>query len=224
MQKLGYFKIERRQTMLKNNILTHKILPIISLTFFILFIFTINCFATDNNYYQESDIPKCFDIANEYLKDNNITYCNYVICYEVDTKNGGYAINLLFLTDPNASCFIAYSNTPRLRTTHTYLIQFNKQADFVIANFVNRNSAINTDWSLATDIKYSSCDINNYDNTIFFQKTPLLQGIQVVGITQMKEIPKVIIQIMKMIIPIGLVVLSIFLIIYLIRLVILRAM
>lgn len=59
------------------------------------------------------------------------------------------------------------------------------------------------------------------NNDIFFRATPL-QGVQVVEITQVEEIPKAITQILKTIIPIGLLILSIFLGIFLIRLVILR--
>lgn len=73
------------------------------------------------------------------------------------------------------------------------------------------------------DYILSNNDIYNENNTIFFQKTPLFKGVQVVEITQVEEIPKAITETMKTIIPIGLVGLSIFLMIYLIQLVISRA-
>lgn len=208
--------------MLKNNILAHKFLLIIVFAFFILFIFTIDCFATDN-YYQESDIPKCFDIATKYLKDNNIKYYNYFVCYEIDTTNGGYAINFLFLISNDCTCYIESGENPRIVSNHTYLIQFHKEANYNISNLVLKDYSSTTKWNYAKDIKYSSFDIMNSNGTIFFQKTPLLQGVQVVGVTQVEEIPKAITEVLKMIIPIGLVVLSIFLVIFLVRLVILRA-
>lgn len=65
---------------------------------------------------------------------------------------------------------------------------------------------------------------DNIKDNVFFQVAPLLQGVQVVEIAQVEEIPKAIAQTMKTIIPVGLVGLSIFLVIYLTKSVISRQM
>lgn len=211
--------------MIKN----HKIFVIVFLSIMITFLCLSNVYATN---YNENSIEIEYNdkvIVFPTLLENlncKFTDYNYTLSY---CDDGKYWLNFCMAENVEKFVHVPYSSFGSLY--HRLLFK-NKSGEnltefryyFENNKWVCRDSG--TDGLVrnsVVDYILSTSDIYNENDTIFFQKTPLFKGVQVVEITQVEEIPKAIAETMKTIIPIGLVVLSIFLMIYLIRLVILRA-
>lgn len=226
--------------MLKNNIIVHKILPIIGLIFFILFTFSISCFAATNDLNCK-DLDEDVSFKNFPFFDKPfMTYSSDgVFVYEGEIVEGYIYCPYVYFTGSRwEMSFCSYINDNGEIIVKDKRLQFNLYS-YDKENFTYTISYTG-DWcsfggNTYEHVSYASpmCFIadglgkvtsDNINNNVFFQRTPLQQTIQVVEITQVEEIPKAIIQVLKTIIPVGLVVLSIFLVIYLIRLVILRQM
>lgn len=220
--------------MKKNNILTHKFFPIIVLAFFVLFIFNINCLASTNSSsikinnftYDLSSYNEGGIIIYNIKEDNLYLYQHWrsshgdcgtvvhIITENEDTFNFySYCDHYKDLANLNTYKYNKETNTFEIIASvgGTYSFSFNKSQYKYVYGF----NKVYTDNTLTTEYDFTKCD--------FFLKTPL-QGVQVVEITQVEEIPKAIAETMKTIIPIGLIVLSIFLIIYLMKSVIFRQM
>lgn len=144
--------------------------------------------------------------------------------YFIVANSSGIPIKCVYYRKDNSNCFYVEKNTDGnyhfLVCNNDCLFLLNYKDNGFVWHKYDRTGYV---MSSSDYIIYSTRDICYTDDTIFFRNPPLQQGIQVVEITQVEEIPKAIAETMKTIIPIGLLVLSIFLMIYLIRLVILRA-
>lgn len=191
--------------MLKKNIFIHRFFFIFTLSFFILCVFSLKCFAVDftigDNVLSFGDLP---------TEVENFEYWVLIRDRDVDPYYSLYCSDSPITFDNNNSCLHGTNLTrycARLGAGWRKLAWECSSYGLPDSNYV------------FTITNHNIMDYNNSSET-FFQKPPLV--VQLMEITQVEEIPKVIAEVLKLIIPIGLVVLSVVLIIYLVRLVILR--
>lgn len=192
---------------------SNKILFIILFIVLFCFCFSINSFASITLPVDgvNKDFP---DVPLEARYYTIFSYKgNYYLCYTLD-----------------ADCSriqLAKSNMGGLRVTFldksgNCLQEFRYRLENDSWNFYDSgtNGFIGNSWSDPV-VYYSKLDIYGLDGTIFFQKTPL--AYQIPAITEVNQVPEVIVGILKVIIPVGLIVLSVGFLIYLIKSVISRA-
>lgn len=246
-QNWAILKIERKiKNVLKNNI--YRFLIIIVLVFLSLFIFSLNCFASTSDLtFTFNDTS--YTLLNFPFNDKPyIIYCEsegsaiQIRVYEGEMEEGKIYVGFLHYTGSRwESKFCSYeidaegniTNITNNLTFSNYIYEDgeytkNFEGTWCSFNCGKDNTSVPNFVYYASPFAFvgaSNGDVTaeHIENNVFFQVTPLL-GVQVVEITQVEEIPKAIIQVMKTIIPVGLIILSIFLVIFLIRLVILRQM
>ncbi|MFR8104699.1 MAG: hypothetical protein ACLU8F_06500 [Clostridia bacterium] len=189
--------------------LTHRILPILFVFLFCIFLFTTSCFASfdftyDNTDYSFPDLPS--DINNKL----------YVI------TSPGYNGQQLFIfadSDLNSSLY-------HCKSTYLSINRDNYASNIIIytydgSSWVGPSTYKDCDLN-SRSLIYSNCDIYDVSGELFFRKTPSLYQIPI--ITEAKQIPEVMEGTLKILIPVGLVLLAIGLVIWVIRLVRLRLM
>lgn len=211
--------------MLKNN----KFLIVFTLIIIFLLLFITNSFASYDFTTPDGVEYSCPDLPSDFTEDT---------IFLITTTGNGYYYILKFDSVPYDNKIYRYydGKGTTLDSVNyyyyssegvigTYDIYYNENHKNYISLATNRQNITSYDILYRLSLVYSShFNVYNENNTIFFQKTPLQQTLQVVEITQVEEIPKAIAQTLKTIIPVGLVVLSIFLVIYLTKSVIFRQM
>lgn len=197
--------------MLKNNIFTHKILPIIGLIFFILFVFSVNCFAftvvENETEVVLPDLPEDINknthfIITHYKTSSNNYYCIY---YTNDTN---------FSTIKIATSSMGFGQSFNIVDKDGNLCS-NYERD--CKNGVWGNVQTFGDLCLTTThtVLYSTDDIYNSDGTIFFPGTPLKMGVQLMNPMEVEEIPQLITKLLTILVPVGLTIFGILLLVYL---------
>lgn len=209
--------------MQKENFLTHKILPIISIILLCSFVFINNfVFASSSinvNYNGNSvELPSISTIDFSSY-DNFDSSCDYFIFYAWNNYR-------LFVIPKNCELKIYSFNNGtgvHIEDDSTKMLHF----------YFNNNSWVFSEkahWldHISSDgWFYSTVDIyKDNSDEIFFQKTPVTTpaAVEIPALEKVEQIPEAITTTLKMIIPVSLVVLSVILLIYLMRRLIYRSL
>lgn len=209
--------------MQKENFLTHKILPIISIILLCSFVFINNSvFASSSinvNYNGNSvELPSISTIDFSSY-DNFDSSCDYLIfygwnAYRIAVLPKGYSLKIYSYNNGTGLCMEDNSTT----MLHYY---------FSNDSWVFAESNPWLDHIASDGWFYSTVDIYNKNSEeIFFQKTPVTTpaAVEIPALEKVEQIPEAITTTLKLIIPVSLIVLSIFFVIYLMRRLIYRSL
>lgn len=203
----------------------NKIIFIIITLIFIVTIFTIPSKATYKGSFTHNDKQIFYNMPEDCLNyvigvngdQYFLLYTNDIKNYTSVTRDSHDYWNIRFYTDRSFSTTVNYK---RSRGSYKYdgiNAKRDSEGNYYL-DFANCGYLDYGDYTCINTFIKSYNDIYMGDD-IFFQVTP---QVAIQEITQVEELPKIIMKVLKVIIPAGLVVLSIGLLIYVIKLVILR--
>ena len=145
---------------MKNKILT------ISIIFILLsFIFINSCFA----YSSSNSVQTLFSACTNYLDDHNITYYDYVVLEKYNAKEYIF----IFLTNSNYT-FKANTSKNYISANYNIIFHFDSNEEDLSVFSSNTGSTVYDIFSLSMFYPtYSTFDIYNSSNALFFQLTPV---------------------------------------------------
>lgn len=209
---------------MRKEILTHKILPIISVFILSLFILCTSCFAANNefvvdyNYVTDSK-------ATIIIDDSILSQYNYY-CFCVYKANGSEAICEVFLSnEPLNFEFSDTVNETKLYGCFDFLRLYGSSSDLLFDFSNTHQSFTNQDFSSngysfnhSYDLVYSSYDIYDLSGNLVFQGAPQeVAKVELMKATQVEEIPQQILGVVKIMVPIFLAIFGVLLVLYLIK-------